>query len=704
MDSNDILAKLLANENLNVVRGNVSTASFNIATRTLVLPQWKNIQDATEEMLILHEVGHALFTPMEYADSQEDKPKSYGHYINVVEDARIERKMKSRYPGSRKSFMLGYNDLIERDFFGINGRTTSDFNLIDRINLYFKLGNKSGIKFSKEESNFVSQIELTDTIDDVIKVADALFAYCLEHAEAQMQTNQFEQPFIDDPHPNDMDDDMDDDMDEQLENGSYEEPSDNEEDVDADTEHDDGAIEAQQQKDEKADEKGDVENRLESSTVKSLASNLMDSADVNTKYVYYKPEFHRVLIGRETVIEYKKVLSELSESASTYEKSATFAPAAAEFKRENASMVSSMVKEFEMRKSASSWKRALSSKTGTIDPKKLFGYKIKEELFKQLTVIKDGEKHGMVFLLDWSGSMQDHMLETIKQVINLAMFARRINIPFQVFAFTNSYYERNTYTVDNSFHYNAEGLGNRDSLAMLELFSDRMSESEFARMTAYLLAEPYCWARKYFLSGTPLNEALIFLSSYLGKFIKNNNVEKMILVTLTDGEGGQLYGESMLHSNEWNMDTKTRVNIRHFLKDPITGKQYSIADDGTVQTSALMSLIKDRYDTVNVGFNITTNNRYTISNLLYRVIKSDYYDVLGVQTKLRANKFMEIDNGGYNHYYIIDARSLAVQNSVDISSVDSTMSASKASKVFGKALAKNRTSRIVLNNFVGEIA
>ena len=62
LNSKDLLARLLANENLNVIRANVSTASFDSMSRTLTLPQWKEMTPDVEEMLIGHEVGHALYT------------------------------------------------------------------------------------------------------------------------------------------------------------------------------------------------------------------------------------------------------------------------------------------------------------------------------------------------------------------------------------------------------------------------------------------------------------------------------------------------------------------------------------------------------------------------------------------------------------------------------------------------------------------
>ena len=57
------LAKLLATEDLVVEHKQVETASFNVETRVLVLPLWEKATNSVYDMLVGHEVGHALFTP-----------------------------------------------------------------------------------------------------------------------------------------------------------------------------------------------------------------------------------------------------------------------------------------------------------------------------------------------------------------------------------------------------------------------------------------------------------------------------------------------------------------------------------------------------------------------------------------------------------------------------------------------------------------
>ena len=110
------LAKLLATEDLVVEHKKVETASFNVVSRVLTLPMWENTSEQVVDMLVSHEVGHALYTP------NEEWYKEYKinpNVVNVVEDARIEKLMKRRYDGITKTFYKGYTELHNQDFFQV---------------------------------------------------------------------------------------------------------------------------------------------------------------------------------------------------------------------------------------------------------------------------------------------------------------------------------------------------------------------------------------------------------------------------------------------------------------------------------------------------------------------------------------------------------------------------------------------------------
>ena len=178
------LAKLLATEDLVVENKEVDTASFNVHTRVLTLPQWEKASSQVYDLLVGHEVGHALFTPdIEWYKDYQISPG----IVNVVEDARIEKLMKRKYGGLAKTFYRGYNELNENDFFRLEDEDVNQMSLPDRINLHFKLGNFVDIDFTIEETHFVARIEQCETFDDVLRVSEDLHNFCKTQDEQREQ-------------------------------------------------------------------------------------------------------------------------------------------------------------------------------------------------------------------------------------------------------------------------------------------------------------------------------------------------------------------------------------------------------------------------------------------------------------------------------------------------------------------------------------
>ena len=102
-----------------------------------------------------------------------------------------------------------------------------------------------------------------------------------------------------------------------------------------------------------------------------------------------------------------------------------------DFRKQSQKEVNYLVKEFECRKSADAYARSGESKTGVLDTTKLHTYRYSEDIFKKVTVVPDGKNHGLIFLLDWSGSMQYEILPTVQQVLNLTSFCKKVQIPLK---------------------------------------------------------------------------------------------------------------------------------------------------------------------------------------------------------------------------------------------------------------------------------
>jgi hypothetical protein len=180
----DKLAKLLATENIVVEHRNAHTASFDTKDRILTLPMWKDVTAALETLLVGHEVGHALYTPYSGWNGMETEKKTI---CNIVEDARIERKMKIKYPGLRRDFYEGYKELFHKDFFKIKDQKIEKMNFLNRINLYFKIGSFTPILFQEDEKPFIDEIEEAKTWDEVVCITDKIFDF-LKDKEDNIQS------------------------------------------------------------------------------------------------------------------------------------------------------------------------------------------------------------------------------------------------------------------------------------------------------------------------------------------------------------------------------------------------------------------------------------------------------------------------------------------------------------------------------------
>ena len=183
------LAKLLATEDLIVEHKRVETAQFNVKTRVLTLPMWDNTTENVVDMLVSHEVGHALYTPNEewYKDTKVNPS-----IVNIVEDARIEKLMKRRYEGISKTFYKGYTELHNEDFFQVKKKNISMMSLADRINLYFKIGSHYRISFSGAEQILVERVASCETFKDVLEVSKLIEDYCLDEIEKKKEKMEME--------------------------------------------------------------------------------------------------------------------------------------------------------------------------------------------------------------------------------------------------------------------------------------------------------------------------------------------------------------------------------------------------------------------------------------------------------------------------------------------------------------------------------
>ena len=671
----DLIAKLLANEDITVVQSNVETASFNIVDRVLTLPIWKDASEDLIGMLVGHEVGHALYTSTEYMNNEFSGTvyeRPFQGYMNVIEDVRIEKLMKRKYPGIRKTFIEGYKELNNKDFFGMKSSDLNDMLLIDKINLYFKVGYGCGVTFNAQEKKFVERVEKTETIQDVIVLAKEIFDYTKDDLEKKMEEAEAQQ----------------------MANGNE----------DASEDQEDGEESQGTTYGNGTQGLPELDELIEAKTDSSYQKRVSELADTKTKYVYFKPGKFKY----DPFVSYKEVMQHADErmiikqGIDYFKMTPQKLKKVTDLKTNSGPVVSYLIKEFEMKKAATAYKRTVISKTGQLDMRKIYAYTMKDDLFKRVSTVKTGKNHGMIFLLDWSGSMQNCIQQTLDQVINLAMFCRSAQIPFQVLAFSDNYRSESQTKLHRQGRPDTpidELDVNSNTMALLEFFSSKMSSSEFNKMVTMIKA---FGVGLFPLNGTPLNQALNYMTEHVGKFKKQNNVEKMTFITLTDGQGESLDGGSQITNGE----DRRGITYKSFLLDDKTGMSYNIDRyNPETFTTAFLDIIKQRTGATTLGFYLTNTSWGNLSSVLsyhYVEPKDTSLTIDRMKKELKEKGYASLKGTGRDELFIVPLQAKIDDSALDKVNADS--SASAIARQFGKTMNKRKTSRVLLSKFIDYIA
>ena len=763
-ETKSLLAKLMASEDINVeYHENAKTAAFDTEGRTLIMPVLKDITENATDLFLGHEVGHALYTPQGAIKEVVKKGKLFKGLVNIVEDARIEKMIQGKFPGLKKAFYSGYGDLVKGGFFDLEGKDVNEANFVDRINIHFKVGTRAGVEFTDEEMTMVDRIANQKSFDDALKISEDLFDYIKENTEDEPEfDDDFDFNFGDDdsePENNDggmstdmpMEFDDADDSDGNEEDGESSEgdAGESEEGEDTDTEEDsktsassngeesseDNKTNAGEEITDKGEPAGteSTEGSLPSNLKKALTSETMDSFekalenhldDSTDEYTYLnipKVDIDKVLISMEEVhAELHNGVREHSEPGEADGNASVTAHISRnmkdwlKFRSENKSVVSYMAKEFEMRKSADEHKRTKVAKTGILNPNKLHAYKFSEDLFLRSNVVSEGKNHGFVMFIDWSGSMGENMSNTIDQLMLLAMFCKKVNIPFDVFAFTSSWgKESDRFSDQVYFDFDNKSKGDVAlglNFKLLHLISSTVSTAKFNTSMMYLR-----WLRnglgyrfytgdivsgKLRLGGTPLNEAIISAFEIVPMFRKKNKVQIVNTVFLTDGQGSPLRrhwdrnedGEIVL--SEYGHRTKT------VLTDPVTKLHYNTNHrygyDGG-QSVNFLEALADRTGTRVAGFYIAPMGRQ-FNNEVSWLAGGDYEKVAQMKDDLKKSSYTIVDGDlGYQQFFVLSDKHLKVED-VELE-IDGDMTKGRMKNAFVKSRKNKIGNKAMLSKF-----
>lgn len=738
IESKEKLAKLLAMEDIDIQHQQVKTAMFDVKNRVLVLPVWKDMPNHLYDLLVGHEVGHALFTPNSEEKLKDLVKKSSMHCVNVVEDARIETLMKRKYPGLVKQFFKGYDYLIEEDFFGLSQMDMTNINLLDKINLHFKVPRAIAgiVEFNDIEQSFIDRIDKIRKFEELEKVCVDICDYIKENREEEDDENSIfdEDSYTMADEENEMGDFSDEESDEEEEK-EVESESGEDESEDGDSEESEENAEENSEDNvapnstsnpDYEDSDNEPED-LKSKTYENVENNVKDLANVNENFEYLTiPES----INYDNIIDYKDAYKPLNEyySIEGWNSSKTktdnvsrsnrydwhfddtnfearvgeiFNKAkatVAKIKKDSIKNVNHMAMEFERKKCADIYKRILVTKTGVLDTNKMFSAKYNEDVFRKNVRVPEGKNHGLVMFVDWSGSMAPNMGGCIKQLIELVLFCKKVNIPFEVYSFTDVHNEGKKRT----FKYKHGDLAVDSKITLKNYFSSRMSVKEFNQALINICVIANSFHRGYqqypipiedSLGYTPLNGAILASEHLIKDFQKKNNVQEVHSVWITDGEGNDM-------SQKYDMDKGiigTSYDKKVVIQDKKMKKNYKMQGCRTM-TPELFKLVKDRLGCNVIGFFLDGQygKKYSMSNYYYRGGFGLRDDFSAWNSKAKKDGYFIKTQAGYDEYYVIGNAPQVIKTG----EIEEKMTTRKMATIFSAKTTQFRKSRVILSRFI----
>ena len=741
----------MATEDLMVQHSaSAETAAFDTENRTLILPVWEDMDDSLYDMLVGHEVSHALHTPATgWQDFIGDGPgaRMRHMFVNVVEDARIERMIKDKFPGLRRDFASAYKNLHERDLFEIANRTLdTDLPLIDRLNLEFKLGlfGLVDIPFSTDEQSYVTRMAETTTFDEVVQLAKELYEMQVEQDEENAEENQDGQPQASPESgdgegegsgsaPSDSDEsgesdesgagssgDGDEEGDESSGSGDGDDESGEDSGASSDDDTDDG--ESADSTDSKSSEGGeessdleydDYENNVDcaGSTQNSFEKGVGNLRNEDAKSYNYNtipsPNLDNIVVDHTTIADLWSNRQATSKRWNDeYQTNARIERQQALNTYQNSikATVAQMVQHFQMKQAADADKKTQIAKTGVLDPITMINYRWSEDIFMKNEVHADEKNHGMIMYVDWSGSMSGILQDTVEQLLVLVEFCRKVNIPYEVYAFSSNEYcpfdrYSNEYDEWVKTHDTTQWTPDSDtdcqphSFALYNFLSSRMNKRQYnsALNHLWLLTSsishygsshdhPNCLQ----LGCTPLNEALVCAMDQVPAFQEANGIQIVNTVVLTDGDG-----HSMVGGYYGSCKSKTLIT------DKKTRKTYEVNQNesyGRGETSALLNMLRDRTGTNLVG--IRLHDSKNINNLRWQMDESDFQ---AASQQYKTDNYITLPSA-YDKYFLVKGN-LKVETDA-MENLGDNESYTKIKNAFMKGGNRKKSSRVIASKMV----
>lgn len=720
------LARLLSTENISVQHARLETAYFDVKNRILGLPIWENTSKDVYDMLVGHEVGHALFTP-------SWDPAKFGcphMLVNITEDIRIERMIQDKYPGLVACFRRAYTELVAKDFFGVAKMDLAKLNLADRINLKAKGRDGFAITFSAEEQVVVDQCFAATTFQEAIAAANSLHKFMQQNAQpeqpVQSQNVSGQGEVSGMPESLMMDTSLEQDDSTVQSQTDTKVTGKNSAGADTSSKADTAGDKpesagnsgegtgtpAGQNAEPKTDEPITQKN-FESNAAK-LATNQVDTYYNSFVHVadITSAEANAAVIPFNTISAARARLTDYPESY-TAQKNLFFA----QTKRHTAMLA----KEFELRKAAYQSAKSVTSRTGDLDPSRMASYKTSEDIFLSSIKLANAKNHGMMMFVDYSGSMRSVLGDVLKHLINLCSFCKAVGIPFQVYAFTE-HLQGSKHRREVSNMHPAINKVDITSLGLRDICNSSLSKTDYntaigdmyRRSVNAFNSDGYSGEYDR-LNNTPLNETILCAHKLVAEFKAKHRVEKMNVIFLADG-GGHLLSTRQ-HASFASLEKDKTGKLlgspdgagglctHHSISGTIQGRKIKFtnakSDSKDSVTCVLLENLGITTGSNIIGFFIPESNYRAVSRFIdystsYVVRNQQIKDL---KSKYRRNKFLSGKNMlGYNEYLVVaSGKDLATEE--ETLSVNVDVSRRQIADAFTSYSESKKVNRVFVTTF-----
>jgi hypothetical protein len=715
-----IFARALASENLSIAFDkNAKTASFDIKNRHLVMPVW-DVSETLKTMLVAHEIAHALFTPQAESDLLFAQAEKDGFHVgflhricNCIEDVRIEKLMKAKYPGVRRDFFLGYKEIADTDMFKFSEMEFERIGTLNRLNLHFKWGVPGFIDITLHpvEQTIADEIEAVDTFAQVFDLAKRLY----NAPEIQDEKQKFVQQ--QDAGAGDKSGGA------PVQNGG-----DNEDEIVTHRRHGDDIL--------------DLPSVLSRKT-----GNRYESANLNilplTNYKEQIISTETLLAAYEKRADYDAAYDVMPLDLEGYRK----------FVRESDAFVRQLVAQFERRKAADEIRRERPKQTGMLNLDRLHQFRTHDDIFLSKIIRQDGKNHGIMFMIDLSGSMAGGLGDCFLQVLQLVWFCEKAKIPFEVYGFTDGVWmddekqyaaEQKAWFDDNSptkqpfkFSKYAQYANDRENALefgdakLFQLASSSDSAASRERLLAYLYESLITKRRNRLirLANTPTVESLILVTQVMQEWVTKNNIQIPTLMIVTDGEPNGIYckGEYMPCAFCDSNSTLTVTNEILGTVHTFNGAENPQINIANLIVGAMLDSLRTTMNARCVGLFVGPNtlseshfrqfcvsrNEWEAMNAAYREKNVDHYktrQTVGNSARYEAARQSYRDNGvilvhesvfpGFDAFFLMRNPKIVNDNEAFASSGNFT----KIKNTFVKTMGKRSSSRVFLTKYVDIVA